>query len=980
MNFNPGSKFYMGILAHVIGLLFIVGVTAVDAQNNRSTQKGLDALPDGEVKNLPEKGKRWALIIGINKYEKSKSISPLIGAENDALALKGALKEYAGFPENQIVLMTTGTQDDSLKPTRGNILTQLSRITDKVGEDGLFLFAFSGHGISTPDGQAFLLPSDADMIPRLFYLVDSAVAVKRIQDYINDSHIKQVIVLLDACRNVPRQGAKGNDATPMTEGFKFNQLNKDVKVAVTMYATAPGKFAWEHMATKRGYFMEAVVNGLSGEAADKKTGDITLGSLIDYVGNTVQSNTAREDSQQVPFFDTSGNSQRLVIAKTKVSFKVPFSIRTYPLTVDAKVIIRSQGKTIREGTSVDGELTADLDQGTYEVEVSANKYKTEKKQISVSVRGKTVETFTLAQRTGSIVVYLADTISPDDKNLRVFLDGNQKSFTKVANTLVLSDIDEGDHRLRVDHPNIMESFREATISLKGGEERAYSVPAKPPVPTPSPGSSLGAFSLNANVSSARVVIRSEGKVLREGEIQKNEFHTNLPSGTYDVEVMADKHKPKPWKKQITIEQGRSLSEAVVLTSEVGSIVVDLDTIAPGDKGLQILLDGRRVNFTKRADNRVELTDIEEGTHQLRVEHPSAILVSEKVDLQGGGVMNYHLYLKPATTAAPTPTTGTLAIGVNVPTARVVIKSKTSGFHGERVATTDLRFELPPGSYDVEVIADKYRVWKQTVLINLGDVKTLPVALEPDVVQVTIKGPANASIYLDKSLKGTITSTGELVLADIIPGNHTIEAKLSGFKDSRVEKNFTANEALNIKLTAIVADASPWSERFESLEYWDAPRSWSLGWNGQKNVVISGTEVGLEKRSYYGNFELEFNINIIKGKQAAWVVRATDTRSYYLFVLEKSKERAKLYEYTSKDGELSPRRSLGDFSGELPDQLHVLVTATGKDIRTDLDLPDGRQLLGVFSGAQDLPIGRIGFRAFADGEQFVVLDLQCRLRN
>src|SRR2546426_8103745 len=119
MNFNPGSKLFIAILGLVIGLVVVVGGAAVEAQDNRSTQKGLDALPD--VKDLPDKGKRWALIIGINKYDKSKSISSLIGAENDALALKGALKEYAAFPENQIVLMTTGQQDESLRPARANI-------------------------------------------------------------------------------------------------------------------------------------------------------------------------------------------------------------------------------------------------------------------------------------------------------------------------------------------------------------------------------------------------------------------------------------------------------------------------------------------------------------------------------------------------------------------------------------------------------------------------------------------------------------------------------------------------------------------------------------------------------------------------------------------------------------------------------------------------------------------------------------------
>ena len=964
MNFSHRHRFYVGVLASVIGLMLSATLPPVDAQGNRNAKKGIDAISD--VKELPSNEKRWALIIGINQYEASKSISPLIGAENDANALRNALRDYAGFPENQIVLMTTDQKEDSLKPRRQNILRQLAKITTNVGDDGLFLFGFSGHGISTPDGQAFLLPSDADMINSLTYLVDNAVAVKRIQDYINASHTKQVIVLLDACRNVPRQGAKGMEATPMTDGFRFNQLNKDVKVAVTIYATETGKFAWEHMTTKRGYFMEAVVDGLSGQAADKKSGDVTLNSLVTYVEETVRSNTAREDSQQVPWSEMSGNSQRLVIAKTKVSYKVPFSIRANPLIIDAKVIIKAEGKPVREGMTANGEWIVELEQGNYDFEVSADKYKTQTRRVSVNAGGRTSETFSLAPKTGSIRIFLSG-IGPEDKNLRVFLDDTPRVFAKLTDTIALFDIDEGPHRLRVEHPNIVDSGKELAINLKGGEDVNRVVIAKPADTIPPPVSSMGAFSLVANVSSARVVIRSEDKSSREDEIRNGEFHTDLPPGTYDVEVAAEKYKPRPWKKQITIQRGKSLLEAVSLVSEIGSIVVDLGSIAPDDKNLRVSIDGKPAGFIKRPDNRIEIAEIQEGSHQLRVEHPSATPLNERAVLQGGGVMNYRIYPKPS--EPPPLTTGTLSIGVNIPTARVVIKSKTKGLIGEKIATTDLRFELPPDSYEVEVKADRYRVWTQTVLLSLGDVKTLPVTLEPDLVTVTVRGPAGASVYLDKTSKGVITGGGQLILPNIVPGNHAIEATMDGFKNFLATREFTAKGTVDVKLEPVVYSPEI-TDEFRDLVNWDAPAAWKPMADGKPGLRVSGPERGYRRDTIYKDFDMYMTISFNNDKGAVWIVRARDGSNYYLFQLT----RKQFTGYLCKHGQISrigaPQtipRTLLPGAGEM---FRVHVTAKGPDIRTFIKDRDGvEQPINVTTDST-LYDGKIGLGTF-DGEEFTV---------
>ena len=98
-----------------------------------------------QQKTLPSKAKRWALVVGVDKYA-DPQISPLRGAANDARTLAEALVRYAGFPADQVILLATD-QPAERQPTRVNLLRRLSNLAGAVPKDGLLLISFSGHGM-----------------------------------------------------------------------------------------------------------------------------------------------------------------------------------------------------------------------------------------------------------------------------------------------------------------------------------------------------------------------------------------------------------------------------------------------------------------------------------------------------------------------------------------------------------------------------------------------------------------------------------------------------------------------------------------------------------------------------------------------------------------------------------------------------------------------------------------------------------------
>src|SRR5262245_37870664 len=114
-------------LAKTLAVSLFLCLSVLHARAQRQNDhRGVGARPAGHVNTLPEKSKRYALIIGVDKYADS-SISPLDGASNDAKALAGALIRHAGFPDDQVILLASD-QPPQRQPTREEILLRLSNL------------------------------------------------------------------------------------------------------------------------------------------------------------------------------------------------------------------------------------------------------------------------------------------------------------------------------------------------------------------------------------------------------------------------------------------------------------------------------------------------------------------------------------------------------------------------------------------------------------------------------------------------------------------------------------------------------------------------------------------------------------------------------------------------------------------------------------------------------------------------------------
>ena len=267
--------------------VFLVLVTTAVAQR---------AIVPVSVRSLPARDKRWALLVGVNDYGRNSGISPLYGAANDAVKMKPVLIKYAGFPEDQVRVLASGSKDN-IEPTRANFITELSNILHQIPKDGMLLVQFSGHGIER-GGQPFLLAQDSRLSDDLRVTQLTSISVREIQEMVQEAGIAQVLFLLDACRNDPNAAKKGDGTNAMSQGFanafRFDRRNEGVHAFATIFATEVGARAWENQTRERGYFSAAVEEALTGKAANPANGEVTLDSLLNYVQARVPKQVAAE--------------------------------------------------------------------------------------------------------------------------------------------------------------------------------------------------------------------------------------------------------------------------------------------------------------------------------------------------------------------------------------------------------------------------------------------------------------------------------------------------------------------------------------------------------------------------------------------------------------------------------------------------------------------------------------------------------------
>ncbi|MCE9562579.1 MAG: caspase family protein [Planctomycetes bacterium] len=235
-----------------------------------------------------DEGKRYAMLVGVQKYDNAQ-FKPVEFAEADVTDLASVLTP-AGY---EVTLLTdaAGRKDKALEPTKANVEKSLKAVLGKCKRDDLVFVAFAGHGVK-PDGKpgAFLCPKDAKPLPEG---VASLLSLEAICKDLADSSAGKVVLLVDACRETPKDGrSTGVDG-------------EAVKVPAgvfAMFSCSAGQRAIESKDLGHGLFFHNVIEGLKGKAVD---GDdmVTFASLARQVGIDVSKQAAKvnKDAEQTPF-------------------------------------------------------------------------------------------------------------------------------------------------------------------------------------------------------------------------------------------------------------------------------------------------------------------------------------------------------------------------------------------------------------------------------------------------------------------------------------------------------------------------------------------------------------------------------------------------------------------------------------------------------------------------------------------------------
>ncbi|MEW6126148.1 MAG: caspase family protein [Acidobacteriota bacterium] len=670
--------------------------------------------PDIFAKLTKEDEHRFALIVGVNDYE--PPIRQLSAPNEDANRLAEALVKFAAFPKRNITLLTSNQINPALRPTKNNIIRQIVAFQKNLQGNDLLLIAFIGHGYEM-NNRGYILPMDG-IVANLPTLEQTALSRDYIQEQIGMMQPKQIIFIMDACRNSPEsRGLRVNqDAKVYMPNLYARDRITKVGLYAQMFAASPGQEAME--ANGEGFFTSALVQGL--EEATNEDGDVTLGELKRFIERRVPQIAQSQlldkrievqkpeitigPSELSSKFIIAHNPSRVMMGYLQVISNIPAPT----------ILVKANGKPILEETLTGNRLEKNLNPGTYQIELTAKGYRKWTSNLTLKRGSNNPVEVNLESALGSVQIDLGE-LKATDKSLQIFIDEQNVKFAAVSDTpnqCRIRDIEEGTRKLKIMRGS--EVVLERSLTVEGGEIKMLSLAAKTTnllnVPT------TGMLVLTTNVPTAQVIIKAQGKEALSKTIQNRRLELQLAPGEYEIEITAG-GKYKSWKRPISIRQGTLIDRDAELVSSLGTISIDLGSLSADDKQLQITLDERPVTPIKVTANKVELRDVDEAAHKVKIKHPSFAESTYPVNVYGGQYSSISIAVKslaisltinslPGTKISignlspkTVPANGKLVIP-NLPAGQYAVKAELAG-HAIAVqsrffdAGKDYEFDLKP---------------------------------------------------------------------------------------------------------------------------------------------------------------------------------------------------------------------------------------------------------------------------------------------
>ena len=246
---------------------------------------------------------RWALLIGACEYQRHPKLRY---AAADAVEFRKAIVDNLGFERQRVVVLADPEDADDPcddVPTRNNIFDALGLFGNRssdlyterglppMGEDDLFLFYFSGHGMrTTDDGTEHLLGVDAGK----WSVRDTAVSLDKVVDLIEAFPCRHKVLFLDACRDEFFDDA-GAKSAGGSKGIGAPSVVEREGLA-TFYSCDPLTRSYELDDLKHGSFTHCLLEAIKHEEVN------TLDELDRFLQSRVPTlNAERGKDPQLPY-------------------------------------------------------------------------------------------------------------------------------------------------------------------------------------------------------------------------------------------------------------------------------------------------------------------------------------------------------------------------------------------------------------------------------------------------------------------------------------------------------------------------------------------------------------------------------------------------------------------------------------------------------------------------------------------------------
>lgn len=340
----------------------------------------------------------------------------------------------------------------------------------------------------------------------------------------------------------------------------------------------------------------------------------------------------------------------------------------------------------------------------------------------------------------------------------------------------------------------------------------------------------------------------------------------------------------------------------------------------------------------------------------------------------------------------------MAITTVQPNAEVSIKSLGGGKYRQERKTDDngvLTLEnVPPGKYSLTVSLDGYVTEESEIAVAQQSFVTVPVNLAPITYDIFVTTNVKAGeVRYARVQKNAATGAqgvdgycmvpienGTAAIGQMQEGDYRIEVRPADVEYKPVSRELNVSEASVAKLETrsgrnelpITLTRTTSTEDFLAnwlAGEWDLPAGWKVE---NKRMLVNGPGVALlknERYNYYKDFELKTTLRSLDNGAVGFVVRAVDSRNYYLIELtgSASAQPYMLSGYVVKNGSVAETLapvSISSYAGTISNRkyFNLIISGSGNVFRVRLeDSETGRTfVIGIIEDQNNTyPIGALG---------------------